>query len=305
MTTEITRPPAAPPEKPVEPEGTVPIRRTRRRPLTAVDIIQRTFGYILIVLLVLFCLVPFAWVVLSSVDGNAGPNVQLPAFSFDNFVRFFTNEGTPRLLLNSLIIGVGGTALNLALGLMGGYALARFEFKGRRLFMFGILLIRVIPAPATIVALYLIMVNLQLTNSLLGLILVEAVLQLPITLWLLKGTIGAVPIELEEAAWVDGNSRIQAIRRIVLPLVGPGLGAAAMLTFMGIWGDFLTPLVMLQSQDLYPLSIGLFRAFSEHNQVDWGLLAASAIVYVVPPAILYIFVRKHLLRSSLGGAVKG
>ena len=171
--------------------------------------------------------------------------------------------------------------------------------------MFGILLIRVIPAPATIVALYLIMLKLQLADTLYGLILVEAVLQLPVTLWLLKGTISAVPIELEEAAWIDGNTRIQAIRRIVLPLVGPGLGAAAMLTFMGVWGDFLTPLVMLQSQDLYPLSIGLFRAFSEHNRVDWGLLAASAVVYVAPPAVLYVFVRKHLLRSSLGGALKG
>jgi multiple sugar transport system permease protein len=282
-----------------------PPRTMRRRPLTMVDKIQRTLGYVLIVLMALFCLVPFAWVVLSAVDANAGPDVQLPALSFENFVRFFTNEGTPRLLVNSLIIGIGGTALNLALGLMGGYALARFEFRGRRAFMYGILLIRVIPAPATIVALYLIMVNLKLTNSLWGLILIEAVLQLPITLWLLKGTIAAVPIELEEAAWVDGNTRLQGIRRIVLPLVGPGLGAAAMLTFMNIWGDFLTPLVMLQSQELYPLSIGLFRAFSEHNQVDWGLLAASAVVYVLPPAVLYMFVRKHLLRSSLGGAVKG
>lgn len=281
------------------------VRRFRRRPLTMLEKIQRTLGYVLIVLLALFCLVPFAWVVLSAVDANAGPNVQLPALSFDNFVRFFTNEGTPRLLVNSLIIGIGGTALNLALGLMGGYALARFEFPGRRAFMYGILLIRVIPAPATIVALYLIMVNLKLTNSLWGLILIEAVIQLPITLWLLKGTIAAVPIELEEAAWVDGNTRLQAIWRIVLPLVGPGLGAAAMLTFMNIWGDFLTPLVMLQSQELYPLSIGLFRAFSEHNQVDWGLLAASAVVYVLPPAVLYVFVRKHLLRTSLGGAVKG
>ena len=154
-------------------------------------------------------------------------------------------------------------------------------------------------------ALYLIMVNLHLTDTLFGLILVEAVLQLPVTLWLLKGTISAVPIDLEEAAWVDGNTRFQAIRRIVLPLAGPGLGAAAMLTFLNVWGDFLTPLVMLQSQNLYPLSIGLFRAFSEHNQVDWGLLAASAIVYVAPPAILYVFVRKYLLLSSLGGAVKG
>jgi ABC-type glycerol-3-phosphate transport system permease component len=297
MTSVVTRP--------VSPEADAPVRRFRRRPLTSVDIVQRVLGYTLLGLLALFCLVPFTWVVLSAVDANAGPNVQLPTISFENFVRFFTNSGTPLLLVNSLIIGIGATALNLVLGLAGGYALARFEFPGRRTFMFSILLIRVIPAPATIVALYLIMVNLKLTNTLGGLILVEAVLQLPITLWLLKGTIAAVPVELEEAAWVDGSTRFQAIWRIVMPLAGPGLGAAAMLTFMGVWGDFLTPLVMLQSQELYPLSIGLFRAFSEHNQVDWGLLAASAIVYVAPPAVLYIFVRKHLLHSSLGGAVKG
>ncbi|MFG1607929.1 carbohydrate ABC transporter permease [Actinoplanes sp. NPDC049265] len=276
-----------------------------KRPLTGIEIVKRALGSMLIALLVVFCVVPFAWVVLSAVDANAGPNVQAPSLSLDNFVHFFTESATPRLLVNSLIIGVGATAINLVLGLAGGYALARFDFRGRRLFMFGILLVRVVPAPATIVALYLIMVKLELTNTLHGLILVEAVLQLPITLWLLKGTVSAVPIELEEAAWLDGSSRIQAIRRVVLPLVGPGLGAAAMLTFMGVWGDFLTPLVMLQSQDLYPLSIGLFRAFSEHNQVDWGLLAASSIVYMAPPAILYVFVRKHLLRSSLGGALKG
>jgi multiple sugar transport system permease protein len=282
-----------------------PLPTIRHRPLSTAGVLQRVLAYTLLVLLALFCLVPFAWVVLSSVDGHAGAIVQLPTLSLGNFTKFFTNSGTPLLLLNSLIIGIGGTALNLVLGVMGGYALARFDFRGRRVFMFGILLIRVIPAPATIVALYLIMVNLQLTDTLIGLILVEAVLQLPVTLWLLKGTVSAVPVELEEAAWVDGATRLQAIRQIVLPLVGPGLGAAAMLTFMGIWGDFLTPLVMLQSQELYPLSIGLFRAFSEHNQVDWGLLAASAIVYLAPPAILYIFVRKYLLRSSLGGAVKG
>ncbi|GAA4755387.1 carbohydrate ABC transporter permease [Amnibacterium soli] len=281
------------------------VRTFRHRPLRPVDVVQRSIGYVLLVLLALFCLVPFAWVVLSAIDANAGATVQLPTLSFGNFVRFFTAAGTPLLLVNSLVIAIGTTVLNLGLGLAGGYALSRYVFRGRRFFMFGILLIRVIPAPATIVALYLIMVNLQLANTLYGLILVQAVGGLPVTLWLMKGTIDAVPIELEEAAWTDGSTRFQAIRRVVLPLAGPGLGAAAMLIFMGSWGDFLTPLVLLQNQDLYPLAIGLFRAFSEHDHVDWGLLAASAIVYVAPPAVLYIFVRKHLLKSSLGGAVKG
>jgi multiple sugar transport system permease protein len=282
-----------------------PLPAFRRRPLTPVQRAQRTVGYVLIVLLALFCLVPFAWVVLSAVDADAGNTVRLPSLSLSNFARFFTASGTPLLLINSLVIAIGTTVLNLALGISGGYALSRFKFRGRSAFMFGILLIRVVPAPATIVALYLIMLKLGLTNSLFGLIIVQAVGGLPVTLWLLKGTIDAVPFELEEAAWTDGSTRLQALRRIVLPLVGPGLGAAAMLTFMGSWGDFLTPLVMLQSQELYPLSIGLFRAFSEYNHVDWGLLAASAVVYVAPPAILYVFVRKHLLKSSLGGAVKG
>lgn len=278
-------------------------RRHRRLPLGSV--LQRTGSTILIVLLALFCLVPFVWVVLSAVDAAAGPTAKLPDITLDNFVRFFQDANTPRLLANSLLVAVGATSLSLAAGIMGGYALSRLRFRGRTFFMFAILLIRVIPAPATIVALYLIMVRIHLDDSLFGLILVETAYTLPVTLWLLKGAVDAVPVELEEAAWLDGNSRIQGIWRVVAPLVLPGVGAAAMLTFMSVWGDFLTPLVLLQSPDLYPLSIGLFRAFSAFNQVDWGLLAASAVIYMLPPALLYIFMRRYLLQSSMGGAVKG
>ncbi|WP_119293219.1 carbohydrate ABC transporter permease [Streptomyces sp. YIM 130001] len=286
---------------PVEPQApAAPRRRTPRWKL-----VQRGLQYVLMVLLALFCVAPFAWVVLTAVDGDGGPAVSVPAFTLDNFVRFFTDGGTPRLLLNSIIVSFSATALNLACGIFGAYGLSRYRFRGRTTFMFAILLIRVIPPPATIVALYLLMVKMHLDDGYVGLILVEAAAALPITLWLLKGTIDAVPFDLEEAAWLDGNTRFGAIRRIVLPLVGPGLGAAAMLTFMAVWGDFLTPLVLLQSPDLYPLSIGLFRSFTAFNQVDWGVLAASAVVYMAPPAVLYLFLRRHLMRSSLGGALKG
>lgn len=281
---------------------TGPVGPRRRKPAWAV--VQRALQYVLMVLLALFCVVPFAWVVFTAVDADGGPTATLPAFTLDNFARFFTDGDTPRLFLNSVIVSFAATALNLACGVFGAYALSRYRFRGRRTFMFAILLIRVIPPPATIVALYLLMVRIQLDDTYLGLILVQASAALPITLWLLKGTIDAIPFELEEAAWLDGNSRFGAIRRIILPLVGPGLGAAAMLTFMAVWGDFLTPLVLLQSPDLYPLSIGLFRSFTAFNQVDWGVLAASAVVYMAPPAVLYLFLRRHLMRSSLGGAVK-
>lgn len=280
-------------------------RRPRRRRLSGWMVGQRLIQYVLITLLALFCVVPFVWVALAAMDAHAGPTVQLPTLTLRNFIRFFTNTDTPRLLVNSLVYSASATALNLALGVLGAYALSRFRFHGRRIFMFSILLIRVIPPPATIVALYLLMVKIHLDNSYLGLILVEAAGSLPVTLWLLKGTIDAIPYDLEEAAWIDGSTRFAAIRKIVFPLAGPGLGAAAMLTFMAVWGNFLTPLVLLQSPDMYPLSIGLFRAFSAFNQVDWGVLAASAVIYIVPPAILYVLLRRHLLRSSLGGALKG
>ncbi len=280
-------------------------RRQRPRPLAGGPLAGRAIQHGLLVLLALFCIVPFAWLVLTSLDAAAGPDLKLPLLTAANYLRFFTDAGTPRLLFNSLLIAVGATALTLALAVLGGYALSRYRFPGRRPLMFSILLIRVVPATATIVPLYLMMIRLGLNNSYLGLILVETAYQLPIALWLLKGFVDSIPIELEEAAWMDGNSRFAAIRRIVFPLARPGVGAAALFTFIAVWGDFLTPLVLLQSENMYPLSIGLFRAFSAFNQVDWGLLTATAVLYMVPPAILYLFVRRYLLKATVTGAVKG
>ncbi len=261
--------------------------------------------YAVVILLALFCVVPFAWVILGSVDSSAGVDLHAPHFTLGNFGRFFQQSTTPRLLVNSVVFGVGGTVLALALSMLGGYALSRFHFPGRRTLMFAILLVRVVPPTATIVPLYIIMINLGLNNSYTGLILVEAAYQVPLLLWLMKGAYDGIPIELEEAAWIDGASRLTGALRVVLPLSRPGLGAGALFAFINIWGDFLTPLVLLQSPEKYPISVGLFQAFSAFNQVDWGLLTATAVLYMVPTVLLYLFVRKYLLRATVGGAVKG
>lgn len=265
----------------------------------------RVSAYLVVALLALFCVIPFAWVLLTSVDDEAGLYLKAPELSFANFVKFFTDEGTPRLLANSLLIAVGATVLTLAVAVLGAYALARFKFFGRRTLMYSVLLIRVVPATATIVPLYMIMIILSLNNTYTGLILVEAAYQLPLALWLLKGFIDTIPIELEEAAWIDGCSRMQGAVRVVFPLVRPGLGATALFTFINVWGDFLTPLVLLQSPEKYPISIGMFRAFSGRNQIDWGLLTATAVLYMLPTVVLYLFVRRYLLKATVSGALKG
>jgi multiple sugar transport system permease protein len=261
--------------------------------------------YLVVSILALFCVVPFAWVLLASVDRHAGLYLRAPHLTFDNFVKFFQDPTTPRLLLNSFVFAGGGTILALVLAVLGGYALSRYKFFGRRTLMFAILLIRVVPPSATIVPLYIIMINLNLNNTYTGLILVEAAYQVPLLLWLMKGFYDSIPAELEEAAWIDGCSQLSGALRIVLPLSRPGIGASALFAFINIWGDFLTPLVLLQSPDKYPISIGLFKAFSAFNQVDWGLLTATAVLYMVPTVLLYLFVRKYLLRATVTGALKG
>jgi multiple sugar transport system permease protein len=267
--------------------------------------LRRAGVYVVIGLLSLFCVVPFAWVLLASVDRNASLYAKAPVLSADNFIRFFQDAATPRLLFNSLLIAVGATLLALLLSVFGGYALSRFHFAGRKTLMFGILLVRVVPATATIVPLYLMMIQLHLNNSYIGIILVEAAYQLPLVLWLMKGFFDAIPLELEEASWTDGCSRIAGAVRIVIPLSRPGLGAGALFTFINVWGDFLTPLVLLTSPEKYPISIGLFQAFSGRNQVDWGLLTATAVLYMIPTVVLYLFARRYLLQATFTGALKG
>lgn len=281
------------------------VSRKQSRGDVARATVTQTGVYLVIGLLAVFCVIPFTWVLLASVDKSAGLNLQVPTLTADNFLRFFRDATTPRLLFNSLLISGGATVLALVLAMFGGYALSRFSFFGRRTLMFTILLVRVVPTTATIVPLYIMMIRLHLNNSYTGLILVEAAYQLPLVLWLMKGFFDSIPVELEEAAWIDGCSRLAGAIRVVFPLARPGIGAGALFTFINVWGDFLTPLVLLQSEEKYPISIGMFRAFSAHNQVDWGLLTATAVLYMVPTVVLYLFARRYLLKATVAGALKG
>jgi multiple sugar transport system permease protein len=278
-----------------------PVRRVRGRRSRSLPLV-----YVLLVGLGLFCAIPFAWIVLASLDPRAGVHLQLPSsIDLSNYARFLTDAKFSRFVLNSLIIAGGATILTVAASVLGGYALSRFSFPGRRTLMFGILMTRIIPVSATIAPLYLIVQRIGLVNTYQGLILVLAAQQLPLALWLMKGFFDTVPGELEEAAWVDGTGRLGSAIRIVLPLAAPGVGAVALFAFIESWGDFLTPLILITASDKTPLSIGLFQAFSYRNQIDWGLLTAISVVYMLPTLILYVMVRRYLLKATMVGALQG
>jgi ABC-type glycerol-3-phosphate transport system permease component len=246
--------------------------------------------------------VPFSWLVLAAFDRQASVFVKVPtAWTLDNFVNLFTNQDGLRLIVNSLIYSGGATLILVVVATMAGYVLSRYSFPGRRTLMLGILLIRVIPPTAIIAPLYVIATSLGFLNTYYGVTLVLASWQLPLALWLMKGFFDTVPIQIEEAAWVDGATRLKAAFRVVLPLAGPGVGAAALIAFIGAWNEFLIPLVLISDPDKQPIALGLFRAYISYTQVDWGFLAALSVVYVIPAVVFYVVARRALQQSVAGG----
>lgn len=267
---------------------------------------SRPLAYATLAGLAAFCALPFGWIVLAALDPKAGLYLALPDQpGLGNFGRFFGDLGFVRLLGNSLIYSGGATLVTTTCAVLGGYALSRYAFPGRRSLMFAILLTRVIPLTATIAPLYLIALRLGLANTYHGLILILAAQQIPLSIWILKGFFDTISIEFEEAAWIDGAGRLGSALRIVLPLAAPGVAAAALFTFIETWGDFLTPLILIQDPERFPLSIGLFRAYAGRNLIDWGLLTAVSVVYMLPSLIFYFVVRRYLTRATVAGALQG
>ncbi|MEO5806314.1 carbohydrate ABC transporter permease [Devosia sp.] len=297
----------------------VPIRRARA---------YNFLAYVTLVLISIFCLLPFVWMALASLDTNAQLFLKWPdAWTFDNYIRVFATENGVRWFANSLFTVLSATILVIIISGLGGYALSRSKAWWKQPFLYAILLIRVLPSTALLVPLYKILLTFNngigalvrpvagenyrtimhvfgFIDGYLGLIVVLATGQLPLALWIMKVFFDGVPKDYEEAAILDGATLVQRIRRVLIPLALPGLAAAGLFSFMSAWGDFLLPLILLSSPELQTLPIGLFRAFLRINEIDYGLLAAIATIYLIPAVIAFSFARRFLVQTFSGG-VKG
>lgn len=276
-----------------------------------------------------YCIVPFFWMFIASVDQQPSQFLAWPEeFTLMHYVGMFTEKEGLRWMFNSLIIVGGATALVMVLGGLGGYALSRSRVWWKRPFLYTIILIRVVPPTALVVPLYKVLLTANgfvgdvvraivpgdwyrptmhvvgLIDGYLGVILVLAAMQLPLALWIMKTFFDTIPSDYEEAAMMDGASMGQRLRRILLPLALPGLGAAGLFAFIAAWGDFLFPLLFLSSPELQTLPLGLFQAFVRSHEVDYGFLTALAVVYTIPAVIAFAFARGLLVKTFSGG-VKG
>lgn len=208
-----------------------------------------------------------------------------------------------RAFLNSSIIAVGTAVVSVVLGLPAAYAIRRFTFTGRTVFLFAVLVTQMVSPALFIMPLYQVMNGLGLLNTYIALIIGNSAITLPVVIWLLSAYLRGVPIVLEEAAMVDGASRLSALIRVVLPISAPGIIAAGAYAFVHAWNDLVFALAFVTNANMHPITRALDR-FAAENVVRWDLTMAASTLSVIPILLMFVLLQRHLLQGVAVGAVK-
>ncbi len=259
-------------------------------------------------LLVLATAFPLYWAIVSSFTPESRlfqqPSLIPTAFTLEHYRALFTERDFWTPIRNSLIVAGTTTAFCVAVGGLCAYALARLRFRGKAPLLGLILAVSVFPQISVVSPLYLLLRRLHLINTYPGLILPYLTFAMPLTVWLLVGFFRQLPAELEEAAMVDGASRLRALWEVILPLALPGLATTAILTFVYSWNEFLFALsfTLGPERQTVPVAIALFRG---QYQVPWGQILAAAVVATAPVAILVLAFQRRIVQGLTAGAVKG
>ncbi len=252
---------------------------------------------------------PVVWGLLTSLK----PATQVVAYppqllpsppTLASFHAVWTESNFPVFFRNSLVVTALSVALSLVLAVHAAYGLARFDFRGKTVLMLGILATSMIPGIAILVPLYNLSVQTGLYNTLTGMVVVYTAWNVPLLIWLLKGFFESVPLELEEAARMDGCGRYPTFYRIVLPIARPGLLAGSIMAMMSVWNDFLIGFTLAVSEQKRLLPYGLF-AYISNIGVDWGQLMAATVLALLPVVFAFLIMQKWLVQGLMAGAVKG
>ncbi|MBC7188602.1 carbohydrate ABC transporter permease [Candidatus Aerophobetes bacterium] len=260
-----------------------------------------------VIFLFVISIFPIAWMIMTAFKPEHKVYEVPPPFIFQptlaNFRYIFTKAPIPHYLFNTVIVATLATGLSLAIGLVAAYSLARFRFKGKDNIAFYILSIRMFPPVAAAIPIFLIMRGLRLLDTKWALVIAYLTFNLPFVVWMLRSFIEAIPHELEEAAMVDGRTRMQAFRQITLPLLLPSIAAVAIFCFIFSWNEFLFALVLTRrAAKTLPLGLTEFITF---EGIGWHHVFATAFILVVPVIIFSILMQKYLVKGLTMGAVRG
>ncbi|MDB5585185.1 MAG: MalG [Devosia sp.] len=247
---------------------------------------------------------PFAWLILNAFDPAATGRLAIPqGVTLGNFAQAMSGNAG-RQFLNSVYIAAGTATLTVIVGIAAAYPLSRLKIPGRNAFLWALVVMRMLPSIGVLVPMYFVSQSMGLLNNY-GVVLALTILNLPFTLLLLKNFFDTVPVELEEAAYVEGASLWHIVTRIVLPLSRAGIAVVWFFTFTGAWNEFLLPLIFSRTEQGFPMSVGLYAAFGQNGAIQYGFLAAYSIIYAAPAVGVYFLLRRNMNTGFAGVGVKG
>jgi multiple sugar transport system permease protein len=252
---------------------------------------------------------PIYWMLVTSLTPSAWLFADRPQFlpSLSEariYLDVFNTIPVTTWLVNSTIVAAGTTVLSITLSILPAYALSRFRFVGIGLIGFILFATQMLPEAMLVVPLYSIFGKLSLLNSLIGLILANTAFTVPVITWILKGAIDSVPIEVEEAARIDGCSRVDIVLAVVIPLIGPTLAAAAVIAFFHGWNEYVFAQTLVSSESLHTASVGLAGFVGELSTPVHAVMAVG-VIYTLPAVLFYLLVQRYVVAGMTAGSVKG
>ena len=272
-------------------------------------IISRVFLYLVVIIICLITLYPYFVTICTALKSRAeifstsGTVFPIHAI-WSNLTDVWSKAPMSSYMLNSILIAGGSTLLAMLCGIPAAYALSRMKFKGQTAFLGFVIVSQMFAPVVLLIGIYKVMMSLHLTNSIVGLIFINAAFNQAFAIWLLCGTFMSISSEMEQAATIDGCNRVQALIKILLPVAAPGIVTALIFVFINAWNEYTVALTLISTDTFKPLTVGI-NIFNGYNMIEWQYLFAASLYAIVPVVVLFIGIEKNLVGGLTSGGVKG
>ena len=223
---------------------------------------------------------------------------------WSNFIDIWSRAPMAKYMLNSVLIAGGSTIIAMLCGIPAAYALARMKFKGQTAFLGFVIVSQMFAPVVLLIGIYQVMQRLGLTDNILGLIFINAAFNQAFTIWLLRGTFMGISAEMEQAATIDGCTRVQSMMKVLLPVAAPGIVTTLIFIFINAWNEYTVALCLISTDEFKPLTVGI-NTFNGYNMIEWQYLFAASIFAIIPVVILFMCIEKNLVSGLASGGVKG
>ena len=282
---------------------------TVKKPVSVQKVILRVLLYFVVLDVCIITLYPYFAMLCTALKGRgeifSANGTILPVTAlWSNFIDIWSRAPMAQYMVNSILVAGGSTLIAMLCGIPAAYALARMRFKGQTAFLGFVIVSQMFAPVVLLIGIYKVMMSMGLTDSIWGLIFINAAFNQAFTIWLLRGTFIGISAEMEQAATIDGCTRVQSMMKVLLPVAAPGIVTTLIFIFINAWNEYTVALCLISTDTLKPLTVGI-NTFNGYNIIEWQYLFAASIFAIIPVVILFMCIEKNLVSGLASGGVKG